>query len=173
VWSDFHARAEAFVHHASALSNTSSLGQATIHYPFHPLRGLKLDLLSRPRDPALPVTLRTPNGTSLKVPSWMLAAEASAAAVSEAPPALSIEALLQLASLCGAAVKPETESRQQSTSEREPKAGRKHNADEAQAEPAAAAAKRAGTPRGASRGHADRADGERPTNRSNSRNGKS
>jgi hypothetical protein len=49
----------------------------TVYYPFHPLHGRELSVASRPRDPALPVTVVDDAGHGLRIPAWMLAPEAT------------------------------------------------------------------------------------------------
>ena len=44
----------------------------TVHYPFHPLRRQSLEVLVWPRQAHLPVTVRPPAGSTLKIPLWML-----------------------------------------------------------------------------------------------------
>jgi hypothetical protein len=50
---------------------------ATVYYPFHPLHGREFRVASRPRDPALPVTVVDEAGYGLRIPAWMLAPEAT------------------------------------------------------------------------------------------------
>jgi hypothetical protein len=49
---------------------------ATVYYPFHPLHGRELRVMSRPRNPGLPVTVVDEAGSVLRIPAWMLAPEA-------------------------------------------------------------------------------------------------
>ena len=56
--------------------NTIS-SKATVYYPFHPLHGREFRVASRPRDPALPVTVVDEAGYGLRIPAWMLAPEAT------------------------------------------------------------------------------------------------
>jgi len=44
----------------------------TMHYPFHPLHRQSLEVLTWPRQAHLPVTVRSPDGSMLKIPLWML-----------------------------------------------------------------------------------------------------
>ncbi|MDP1900054.1 MAG: hypothetical protein Q8K96_06325 [Rubrivivax sp.] len=44
----------------------------TVHYPFHPMQRQSLEVLAWPRQAHLPVTVRTPDGSTLKIPLWML-----------------------------------------------------------------------------------------------------
>jgi hypothetical protein len=44
----------------------------TVHYPFHPLQRQSLEVLTWPRQAYLPVTVRSPDGSTLKIPLWML-----------------------------------------------------------------------------------------------------
>jgi hypothetical protein len=59
-------------HRHNTISST-----ATVYYPFHPLHGRELSVASRPRDPALPVTVVDDAGHGLRIPAWMLAPEAT------------------------------------------------------------------------------------------------
>ena len=45
---------------------------ATVYYPFHPLRRQTLEVLVWPRQAHLSVTVRAPDGSTLKIPLWML-----------------------------------------------------------------------------------------------------
>ena len=49
----------------------------TVHYRFHPLVNHTLAVVSWPRRPDLPVTVLHPDGTAMKVPLWMLQAQAA------------------------------------------------------------------------------------------------
>ncbi len=44
----------------------------TVHYPFHPLQRQSVEVLIWPRQAHLPVTVRSPDGSTLKIPLWML-----------------------------------------------------------------------------------------------------
>jgi hypothetical protein len=44
----------------------------TVHYPFHPLQRQSLEVLTWPRQAYLPVTVRSPDGSTLKIPLWRL-----------------------------------------------------------------------------------------------------
>jgi len=46
-------------------------------YPFHPLHGTSLQLIRRPKREDGAVTVLDPNGRRLKIPTWMLSAEAA------------------------------------------------------------------------------------------------
>lgn len=48
-----------------------------VAYPFHPLHGQLLEVVSTPRHREGAVTVRDPEGKRLKVPSWMLDEDAS------------------------------------------------------------------------------------------------
>ena len=43
-----------------------------VHYPFHPLRQQSLEVLAWPLQANLSVTVRHPDGSTLKIPLWML-----------------------------------------------------------------------------------------------------
>ena len=44
----------------------------TVHYPFHPLHCRCLEVVAWPRRPHLAVTVRQPDGQTLKIPLWMV-----------------------------------------------------------------------------------------------------
>ena len=44
----------------------------TVHYPFHPLHCRCLEVVAWPRQPHLAVTVREPDGQTLKIPLWMV-----------------------------------------------------------------------------------------------------
>ena len=44
----------------------------TVHYPFHPLHCRCLEVVAWPRQPHLAVTVRQPDGQTLKLPLWMV-----------------------------------------------------------------------------------------------------
>jgi hypothetical protein len=44
----------------------------TVHYQFHPLRRQSLEVLVWPRQAHLPVSVRHPDGSTLKIPLCML-----------------------------------------------------------------------------------------------------
>jgi len=67
-------------------------------YPFHPLHGTSLQLIRRPKHEAGAVTVLDPNGRRLKIPTWMLSAEAADARIVEQA-YLSKHALQSLADL--------------------------------------------------------------------------
>ena len=49
----------------------------TVHYPFHPLHNRRLDVVIWPRQPHNAVTVKHPDGQSLKIPLWMLQPDAA------------------------------------------------------------------------------------------------
>jgi len=67
-------------------------------YPFHPLHGKSLQLIRRPKREDGAVTVLDPNGRRLKIPIWMLSAEAAEATIAEQA-YLSEHALQSLANL--------------------------------------------------------------------------
>jgi hypothetical protein len=69
-----------------------------IFYPFHPLCGLRLQVIRKPKRGDGAVSIRDPSGKRLKVPVWMLTPHASHVRIVEQP-LLSKEALLSLTSL--------------------------------------------------------------------------
>jgi len=44
----------------------------TVYYPFHPLAGTELEVVSAPRRAALPITVRGPDGLDIQIPRWMI-----------------------------------------------------------------------------------------------------
>ena len=67
-------------------------------YPFHPLHGASLQLIRRPKRGDGAVTVLDTNGRRLKIPTWMLSAEAADARIAEQA-YLSKHALQNLADL--------------------------------------------------------------------------
>ncbi len=67
-------------------------------YPFHPLHGASLQLIRRPKRGDGAVTVLDTNGRRLKIPTWMLSAEAADARITEQA-YLSMHALQSLADL--------------------------------------------------------------------------
>ena len=67
-------------------------------YPFHPLHGATLQLIRRPMREDGAVTVLDPNGRRLKIPTWMLSAEAADARIAQQA-YLSKPALQRLAEL--------------------------------------------------------------------------
>ena len=67
-------------------------------YPFHPLHGASLQLTRRPKRGDGAVTVLDTNGRQLKIPTWMLSAEAADATIAEQA-YLSKHALQSLADL--------------------------------------------------------------------------
>jgi hypothetical protein len=80
--------------------NTHSSSSATVevHYPFHPLCGHELEVVRASRSADGAVTVADPTGRRLKIPSWMLSAEAAELCLS-AQASVSARALLNLAEL--------------------------------------------------------------------------
>jgi len=80
--------------------NTLSAGATSVHvlYPFHPLHGASLQLIRRPKRGDGAVTVLDSNGRRLKIPTWMLSAEAAEATIAEQA-YLSKHALQSLADL--------------------------------------------------------------------------
>ena len=67
-------------------------------YPFHPLHGTSLQLIRRPKRGDGAVTVLDPNSRRLKIPTWMLSAEAADVRIAERA-YLSKQALQSLADL--------------------------------------------------------------------------
>lgn len=77
--------------HSAYRSNT-----VTIHYPWHPLHGKRVRLVSRTaRDGVDVVHLETRNGLSRELPAWMCD-EAHCATLSRGAAQVSVEALIEL-----------------------------------------------------------------------------
>lgn len=72
--------------------------RVTVHYRFHPLAGMELEVVSAPRRVELPITVRGLDGIAIKIPRWMTEPAAGAVQISELA-ALPIEALLAVAAL--------------------------------------------------------------------------
>jgi hypothetical protein len=73
----------------------------TVHYPFHPLQRQSLEVLTWPRQTHLPVTVRSPDGSTLKIPLWMLDPAAARSDLHDQVE-LSLPTLLALAALIDA-----------------------------------------------------------------------
>ena len=69
--------------------------EITVYYPFHPLQGCILQVLSKAEKT---VTVLDPNEQGLKVPVWMTAPEAARYTVGENPE-IDVFALLSLSKL--------------------------------------------------------------------------
>jgi hypothetical protein len=80
--------------------NTLSAGATSVQvlYPFHPLHGASLQLIRRPKRGDGAITVLDSNGRRLKIPTWMLSAEAADATIAEQA-YLSKHALQSLADL--------------------------------------------------------------------------
>ena len=81
-------------HNAPSASATN----VEVLYPFHPLHGAILQLIRRPKRGDGAVTVLDDNGRRLKIPTWMLSAEAADAGIAEQA-YLSKHALQSLADL--------------------------------------------------------------------------
>ncbi|MGC1951638.1 MAG: hypothetical protein WA970_03455, partial [Gammaproteobacteria bacterium] len=51
----------------------------TVRYPFHPLHNRCLDVVAWPRQATRAVSVRHPDGKTLKIPLWMLQPDAAGA----------------------------------------------------------------------------------------------
>ena len=69
-----------------------------VFYPFHPLHGVTLRILRRPKRGDGAVCVMDPAGRRLKIPIWMLLPECAEITISQRP-RLGKQALLSLASL--------------------------------------------------------------------------
>jgi hypothetical protein len=74
--------------------------RATVHYPFHPLRGKQLEVVHTPRGEGGAVVVAVPGGHRLKIPTWMLEPRASAIVI-RPEPIVSARAWLVLCDLLG------------------------------------------------------------------------
>jgi hypothetical protein len=97
---------------ATARHDTQSL-TVTVEYPFHPLAGMQLPVLTASRRDKW-VTVRGPDGFDLKVPHWMLSSSARVEISSEI--AMSVESLCAVLELIEAAERTLT-SKSETTSD--------------------------------------------------------
>lgn len=124
----------------------------TVYYPFHPLRRQTLEVLVWLRQAHLSVTVRAPDGATLKIPLWMLVPAAARIELREQvelslPTWLSLAALLEAHSVVLSTV-PEPRDTSADTPTDLPRSRRR----------GAAAAGRGGDPTRA-QANADRPDG--------------
>jgi hypothetical protein len=71
-------------------------GEATIHYPFHPRRGERVEIVRCHRFRSVRMfVVRQPDGTLAQIPTWMCSPAAAAMAVRDQP-RLSVEGLRDL-----------------------------------------------------------------------------
>src|SRR5215831_796140 len=89
-----HAGDGTHVHNTLSADNTD----VQVFYPFHPLHGVTLRILRRPKRGDGAVCVTDPAGRRLKIPIWMLLPECAEITISQRPH-LSKQALLSLASL--------------------------------------------------------------------------
>src|SRR5439155_8904133 len=78
--------------------NTLSADHVQVRYPFHPLHGVRLQVVRRPDRGDGAVCVMDPAGKRLKISLWMLLPECAEIKISQQPH-LSKHALLSLASL--------------------------------------------------------------------------
>src|SRR6516164_1873021 len=83
-----------FAHNTLSADSTD----VQVFYPFHPLHGVTLRILRRPKRGDGAVCVMDPAGRRLKIPTWMLLPECSEITISQQP-RLGKQALLSLASL--------------------------------------------------------------------------
>ncbi len=55
----------------------STPSAVTVYYPFHPLVNHTLEVITWPRKPTNAVTVRHPDGNTVKIPLWMLQPDAA------------------------------------------------------------------------------------------------
>src|SRR5271156_813079 len=87
-------------HTSGTAHNTLSADNTDVQvfYPFHPLHGVILRVLRRPKRGDGAVCVMDPAGRQLKIPIWMLLPECAEITISQRP-RLGKQALLSLASL--------------------------------------------------------------------------
>src|SRR6476620_10414381 len=90
------ARADGGTHAHNTLSADNT--DVQVFYPFHPLHGVTLRILRRPKRGDGAVCVIDPAGRRLKIPIWMLLPECAEITISQRP-RLGKQALLSLASL--------------------------------------------------------------------------
>src|SRR2546426_4848722 len=83
----------------TTLQNTNR-SRVTVHYRFHPSAGQELEVIHYPVARYEWIIVRTPRGSSLKIPQWMVHPSASEIVIS-ANPTLSVNALVRLMELLG------------------------------------------------------------------------
>ncbi len=89
-----HADEGIHAHNTLSVENT----HVQIFYPFHPLNGVTLQVVRRPKRGDGAVSVIDPTGKRLKIPVWMLLPDCAEMRIAERPH-LSKEALLCLTSL--------------------------------------------------------------------------
>src|SRR6201987_6221150 len=89
-----HAGDGTHAHNTLSADNTD----VQVFYPFHPLHGVTLRILSRPKRGDGAVCVMDAAGRRLKIPIWMLFPECAEITISQRP-RLGKQALLSLASL--------------------------------------------------------------------------
>jgi len=94
AWRCAHADARTRAH--NTLSTDSP--DVQVFYPFHPLHGVTLQILRRPKRADGAVCVIDPTGRRLKIPAWMLSRDCAEIQIAERPQ-LSKGALLSLAPL--------------------------------------------------------------------------
>ena len=75
-------------------------------YPFHPLHGLELEVVCRPKSAVGAITVFDPQGKRLKIPSWMVSPQASGYQLSERAE-ICTRALIALTNLLETTIKSE------------------------------------------------------------------
>src|SRR3989441_3822719 len=83
----------------TTLQNTNR-SRVTVHYRFHPYAGQELEVIHYPVARYEWIMVRTPRGSSLKIPQWMVHRSASEIVISPNP-TLSVNALVRLMELLG------------------------------------------------------------------------
>src|SRR5882672_3274539 len=83
----------------TTLQNTNR-SRVTVHYRFHPYAGQELEVIHYPVARYEWIIVRTPRGSSLKIPQWMVHPSTSEIVISPIP-TLSVNALARLMELLG------------------------------------------------------------------------
>src|SRR5467141_1315877 len=83
----------------TTLQNTNR-SRVTVHYRFHPYAGQELEVIHYPVARYEWIIVRTPRGSSLKIPQWMVHPSTSEIVISPNP-TLSVNALARLMELLG------------------------------------------------------------------------
>jgi hypothetical protein len=96
------------IHAHNTLSPEST--HVEVFYPFHPLHGVTLQIVRKPKRGDGAVSIIDPTGRRLKIPVWMLLPECADIEITERP-RLSKEALLSLTSLLPTPHNPEDHDR--------------------------------------------------------------
>ena len=92
--------------HGSAVHHNPVCLKVRVHYPFHPLYGLELEVLKNLSNESGTTLVNAPDNFCKQIPSWMLAEQAASYCLAISP-SIEIQALLKAAGLLEAALKIE------------------------------------------------------------------